>query len=178
MDRIADQQAYQIQRLTTSWPCSPARKLEAITSILDAGECPASAAAGEQPAHHPHTGPGAEGSGGWPMHATAQPSHAEERPSLTGRTAETAGDSTMVTSARPSLEPSGFNFQISLLPHGLCKGMPWSKGLLGMRKENALHRTDHAPVPYLRRLQPAPSHSKGEGQNPLTDLLTSKPEGV
>jgi hypothetical protein len=29
---------------------------------------------------HPHTGPGAEGGGGWPMHATAQPWHAEGRP--------------------------------------------------------------------------------------------------
>jgi len=33
---------------------------------------------------HPHTGPGAEGGGGWPMQATAQPWHAEGRPSLTG----------------------------------------------------------------------------------------------
>ena len=31
-------------------------------------------------ARHPHTGPGAEGGGGWPMHATAQPWHAEGRP--------------------------------------------------------------------------------------------------
>ena len=31
-----------------------------------------------------HTGPGAEGGGGWPMHATAQPWHAEGRPSPTG----------------------------------------------------------------------------------------------
>jgi len=27
-------------------------------------------------AYHSHTGPGAEGGGGWPMHATAQPWHA------------------------------------------------------------------------------------------------------
>ena len=33
---------------------------------------------------HPHTGPGAEGGGGWPMHATAQPWHAEGRPLPTG----------------------------------------------------------------------------------------------
>jgi hypothetical protein len=33
------------------------------------------------PACHPSTGPGAEGGGGWPMHATAQPWHAEGRPS-------------------------------------------------------------------------------------------------
>ncbi len=32
---------------------------------------------------HPHTGPGAEGGGGWPMQATAQPWHAEGRPLLT-----------------------------------------------------------------------------------------------
>jgi len=36
-----------------------------------------------------------------------------------------------------------------------------AKGLLGMRKENAPHREAHAPLPYLRWLQPAPSHSKG-----------------
>jgi len=35
-------------------------------------------------ARHPNTGPGAEGGGGWPMHATAQPWHAEGRPSTTG----------------------------------------------------------------------------------------------
>jgi hypothetical protein len=28
-------------------------------------------------AHHPNTGPGAEGGGGWPLQATAQPWHAE-----------------------------------------------------------------------------------------------------
>jgi len=33
---------------------------------------------------HPHTGPGAEGGGGWPMQATAQPWHAEGRPPPTG----------------------------------------------------------------------------------------------
>jgi hypothetical protein len=32
------------------------------------------------PARHPTTGPGAEGGGGWPMQATAQPWHAEGRP--------------------------------------------------------------------------------------------------
>jgi hypothetical protein len=35
-------------------------------------------------AHHHTTGLGAEGGGGWPMHATAQPWHAEGRPSPTG----------------------------------------------------------------------------------------------
>ena len=37
------------------------------------------------PASHPNTGPGAEGGGGWPMHATAQPWHAQDvrcRPQL------------------------------------------------------------------------------------------------
>jgi len=36
------------------------------------------------PASHPISGPGAEGGGGWPMHATAQPWHAEGRPTTTG----------------------------------------------------------------------------------------------
>ncbi len=36
------------------------------------------------PATYHHTGPGAEGGGGWPMHATAQPWHAEGRPLPTG----------------------------------------------------------------------------------------------
>ena len=36
------------------------------------------------PARHPNTGPGAEGGGGWPMHATAQPWHADRLPSPTG----------------------------------------------------------------------------------------------
>ena len=35
-------------------------------------------------AHHHTTGLGAEGGGGWPMHATAQPWHAEGRPLTTG----------------------------------------------------------------------------------------------
>jgi hypothetical protein len=64
---------------------------------------------------NPHTGPGAEGGGGWPMHATAQPWHAEGRPSPTGRTAETAGGQTLDNSARQSLGCSGFNFQILLV---------------------------------------------------------------
>ena len=33
---------------------------------------------------HPHIGPGAEGGGGWPLQATAQPWHAEGRPLTTG----------------------------------------------------------------------------------------------
>ena len=33
---------------------------------------------------HPNTGPGAEGGGGWPLQATAQPWHAEGRPLSTG----------------------------------------------------------------------------------------------
>ncbi|MCX5958025.1 MAG: hypothetical protein NTW51_16925 [Cyanobacteria bacterium] len=36
------------------------------------------------PARHPNTVPGAEGGGGWPMHATAQQWHAEGLPSPTG----------------------------------------------------------------------------------------------
>ena len=38
-----------------------------------------------------------------------------------------AGESTLVNPGSPALERSGFNFQILLLPPGLCKGMPWSK---------------------------------------------------
>ena len=79
------------------------------------------------PAHHPITGPGAEGGGGWPMHATAQPWHAEGRPSPTGRTAETAGGQTLDNSARQSLGCSGFHFQILLVPRGLGEGLPWAK---------------------------------------------------
>jgi hypothetical protein len=79
------------------------------------------------PALHPNTGPGAEGGGGWPMHATAQPWHAEGRPSPTGRTAETAGDSTLANPDHQSLGRPGFNVQILLLPPALCKEMPWSK---------------------------------------------------
>ena len=44
---------------------------------------PATAAAGEQPCPPPPRRPGAEGGGGWPMHATAQPWHAEGLPSPT-----------------------------------------------------------------------------------------------
>ena len=36
------------------------------------------------PASYPTTAPGAEGGGGWPMHAMAQPWHAEGLPSPTG----------------------------------------------------------------------------------------------
>ena len=46
---------------------------------------------------HPHPGPGAEGGGGWPMHATAQPWHAEGRPSPTGALRR-------LLSSRPNLE--------------------------------------------------------------------------
>jgi hypothetical protein len=48
------------------------------------------------------------------------------------------------------------------------------KGILGLRKENALHRAAHTPLPYVRRLQLVPFHNRGEGQN----FLASKPEGI
>jgi hypothetical protein len=51
---------------------------------INASEAPATAAAGEQPCPPSHTGPGAEGGGGWPLQATAQPWHAEGRPLSTG----------------------------------------------------------------------------------------------
>ena len=57
----------------------------------------------------PHTGPGAEGGGGWPMHATAQPWHAEGRPLPTGALRR-------LLSSRPNLEQGP----------GLFKGRPFS----------------------------------------------------
>ena len=66
----------------------PAAQPRAQTSGLTPGPSRLKAAAPPQPRENclglnPITGPGAEGGGGWPMHATAQPWHAEGRPSTT-----------------------------------------------------------------------------------------------
>jgi hypothetical protein len=49
MDRKADKQTRQIQRQTTSWPRSRARKPGAFLFPINACEGPATAAAGERP---------------------------------------------------------------------------------------------------------------------------------
>ena len=51
----------------------------------------------------PHTGPGAEGGGGWPMHATSQPWHAEGRPPPNGALPVLAELLARLTSASPTL---------------------------------------------------------------------------
>jgi hypothetical protein len=50
-------------------------------------------------AHHLTTGPEAEGGGGWPLHATAQPWHAEGQPLPAGalRRLQSQADYTSVT---------------------------------------------------------------------------------
>ncbi len=85
MDRRADKQGHQIQCGMPSWPRSRARQPAASSQPHRGGQVPGHRSRGwaAMPAH-PHTGPGAEGGGGWPMHATAQPWHAEGRPSPTG----------------------------------------------------------------------------------------------
>ena len=61
--------------------------------------------------HHRTTGPGAEGGGGWPMHATAQPWNAEGRPPPTAATVSGVPSSLATTSislalaANQSLQP-------------------------------------------------------------------------
>jgi len=68
-----------------SWPRSRARKPEASPQPHRCGRGHGTPQPRESgPARHPHTGPGAEGGGGWPMHATAQPWHAEGQPLPTG----------------------------------------------------------------------------------------------
>ena len=91
------------------------------------------------PARHPNPGPGAVGGGGWPMHATAQPGHAQGRPSPTGAMR-------CLLSPRerrgtpPAARPGGC--------HGSSPGPPWQ----------------HAPcqdapcAPAPRWPAPAPSH--------------------
>ena len=105
------------------------------------------------PALHPNTGPGAEGGGGWPMHATAQPWHAEGRPSPTGRTAETARDSTLDNPGRQSPGHSGFNFQILLVPRDLGEGLPRAEEYLACVK-----RTPFTEQPTPLRLTSAGSN--------------------
>ncbi len=59
---------------------------------------------------HPHTGPGAEGGGGWPMHATAQPWHAEGRPLTTrspGVSVDTGGTTFNSSGAKGRKDQSG-----------------------------------------------------------------------
>jgi hypothetical protein len=72
MDREADKQTRQIQTWIPNRPRSRARKLGASFQLRERGRRPSHRSRGRaaMPAH-PHTGPGAEGGGGWPMHATA-----------------------------------------------------------------------------------------------------------
>ena len=65
------------------------------------------------PAHHSHTAPGAEGGGGWPMHATAQPWHAEGRPLPNGALPVPAGPCGMAVFMA---EPVEQNSQSGLVP--------------------------------------------------------------
>ena len=85
MDQKADKQTRQIQHGMPIWPRSRARQPAASPQPYRGGQVPGHRSRGRaaMPAH-PHTGPGAEGGGGWPMHATAQPWHAEGRPLPTG----------------------------------------------------------------------------------------------
>ena len=85
MDRKADKQTRQIQHGMPSWARSRARKPAASPQPHRCEQEPGHRSRGRtaMPAPPP-TGPGAEGGGGWPMHATAQPWHAEGRPLPTG----------------------------------------------------------------------------------------------
>ena len=65
---------------------------------------------------HPNTGPGAEGGGGWPMHATAQPWHAEGRPSPTGALRCLLSPREL-PGTPPAARPGGC--------HGSSPGPPW-----------------------------------------------------
>ena len=161
-----------------SWPRSRARRPGAHLCPIDAGECPATAAAGEEPCPPPQHRP------------------PEQRAAAAGRCTPRRSRGTLKDGRRrpePLLKPQGIRrwlthaanlpprwIQLSDLASTSRSRQRFSmdKGMLGLRKKNALHRAAHAPSPYARLLQPAPSHNRGEGQNLLTDLLTSKPEGI
>ena len=51
-----------------------------LSEFTEAHQSRATAAAGEPLRQPPHISPGAKGGGGWPMHAAAQPWHAQGRP--------------------------------------------------------------------------------------------------
>lgn len=81
------------------------------------------------------------------------PGGSDGPPLTTGRTAETAGDSTMVTSARQSLGNAGFNFLMLLLPRGLGKEFPWTKECWACVKRTPLQSS---PLPFAP-CPPAPA---------------------
>ena len=104
---------------------------------------------------HPHTGPGAEGGGGWPMHATAQPWHAEGRPSADRSPAAVAqpqGTSRNSTSSTPRWVP-----WILTRPALAARSMPGRS----LRTCSALASTRTQPpvmkssLPVSKDLQPA-----------------------
>jgi len=115
--RLAENQDHQI------WAESPPRRAAARETLGHLWQPPpvtspkATAAAGEQLSPPPHTGPRAEGGGGWPMHATAQPWHAEGRPLPNGALSVPAELVARLTSASPTLCRRAIKAIGDLAPH-------------------------------------------------------------
>ncbi len=102
--RLAENQDHQIWAESTRPRRAAAREtLGPLWQLPPVTSPSATAAAGEQLSPPPHTGPGAEGGGGWPMHATAQPWHAEGRPLPNGALPVPAELVARLTSASPAL---------------------------------------------------------------------------
>ncbi len=148
-----------------SWPRSRARRPGAHLCPHSCGRMPGHRSRGRGALPATTTpAPRAEGGGGWPMHATAQPWHAEGRPSPTGRTAETAGDSTLDNPGRQSPGHSGFNFQILLVPRGLGEELPWAKEYWACVKRTPFTEqpTPLRPTPACSNLRLLTTGEKGK----------------
>jgi hypothetical protein len=92
---------------------------------------------------HPHTGPGAEGGGGWPMHAAAQPWHAEGQPSSTGaarqRSQGATGALAPMARAQMSCSPSMPSYSLDLR----CACSHAYRPVQQIREQSAQKRSSH-----------------------------------
>jgi hypothetical protein len=87
----------------------------------------------------------------WFGSLTASPASGDDLP--TKRPAETAGAATLVMPYHQSFGPAGFNFQILLVPRGLCEGLPRAEEYLACVK-----RTPFTEQPTPLRLPSAGSN--------------------
>ncbi len=103
----------------------------------------------------PHTGPGAEGGGGWPMQATAQPWHAEGRPLPTGALRVPTEPRGMAATKAEPVEQNNQSRSVPLAPSvdvGFCSNLYLVRAQL-----------KGAPFPLNKRPSPRSPHRSARG---------------
>ena len=135
------------------WPRSRASEAEASPEPMHGATARPPQPREGSPARHLTTGPGVEGGGGWPMHTTAQPSHAEGRPSPTGRTAETPGVRRWITQPTNLSDALDRTFRFCLYLAAFAKNCHVQRNIGPAQREGP---SQSSPRPFALRA-PAPT---------------------